>query len=114
MSSRRDELLIIDILDSAHKILSYVEELDLADFLNDSRTQDAVIRNFEIIGEASNRISESLKNKYPDVPWPRLRGYRNRLIHEYFGVDYTIVWQIIQEDLNELVQQLIHIKSELK
>lgn len=62
-------------------------------FCDDTKTSDAVIRNFEIIGEASNRISESLKEKYQDIEWHKIRGFRNRIVHDYIDIDYQIVWQ---------------------
>ena len=67
---------------------------------------DAVIRNFQIIGEAASRVSLNMQNQYQQIPWKLLRGYRNRLVHEYFGVDYKIVWDIINEDLSTLIAQL--------
>lgn len=69
----------------------------------DERTKDAVIRNFEIIGEAANRISAELKSANNQISWRRLIGLRNRVVHEYFGIDYEIVWQIIKKDLNSLM-----------
>lgn len=111
--SRRDHLLLLeDMLESCHKIKEYVSALDFDNFLNDSKTKDAVIRNFEIIGEAANRIEDEFKNSHPEIPWNRLRGFRNRVIHEYFGVDYEIVWAIITEDLDELTYQLKEVIKE--
>lgn len=76
--------------------------MDMNEFLGDEKTQDAVIRNFGIIGEAASRISDEVKEKNPNVNWQRLRGFRNRIIHDYMGVDYRIVWTIVQNDLNVL------------
>jgi uncharacterized protein with HEPN domain len=67
---------------------------------------DAVIRNFEIVGEAANRIPEELKQNNIDVNWHRLRGLRNRIVHDYMGIDYTIVWNIIQNDLDIFTGQI--------
>ena len=106
MSKRNDVLLLEDILEASKRILNYVEGLSKEKFFDDFKTQDAVVRNFEIIGEAAARLSESFKTNRVDIPWHQLKGYRNRLIHEYFGVDYSIVWDIIKNDLPKLIEQL--------
>ena len=106
MSRRTPELLIEDIIDSGSKILDYTKDLSFEDFLADSKTVDAVIRNFEIIGEAANLLPEEFKEKYPDIDWHRIRGFRNRIVHDYFGIDYTIVWQIRNLFLPETIQKL--------
>jgi uncharacterized protein with HEPN domain len=103
MSSRDDKLLVEDILEAANKILKYTEGMNFDTFLNDEKTIDAVVRNFEIIGEASSRLSENYKASKNDIPWNRLKGFRNRLVHEYFGVDYMILWTIIQDELEILL-----------
>lgn len=64
---------------------------------------DAVVRNFEIIGEASNRIDSDFRDRNPEVEWQRIRGFRNRIIHEYFGIDYEIVWEIVETYLDEMI-----------
>ena len=63
-------------------------------FSTDSKTVDAVVRNFKIIGEAVNRLPEDFKNQYQNIDWHKIRGFRNRIVHDYFGIDYQIVWQI--------------------
>jgi uncharacterized protein with HEPN domain len=103
MSERDPSLLIEDIIDSAKKILNYTKNLSFDDFSNDSKTIDAVIRNFEIIGEAANRLPESFKDEHPTIDWHRIRGFRNRIVHHYFGIDYSIVWQIKESFLPELI-----------
>ena len=102
MSERSPGLLLEDILDSIEKIQSYTAGFSFDDFMNDSKTVDAVIRNFEIIGEAAGRIPDHVKTDYPAVDWHRIRGFRNRIVHHYFGIDYEIVWEIIQNNLDEL------------
>src|SRR5690606_40538579 len=94
MSKRTPNLLVSDILDSAQKILDYTRDLSFENFITDSKTIDAVIRNFEIIGEAANRLPEEFKEKYPSIDWHRIRNFRNRIVHDYFGIDFSIVWQI--------------------
>ncbi len=64
---------------------------------------DAVIRNFEIIGEAANRIDPDFRTKNPEIEWTRIRGFRNRIVHDYFGIDYEIVWSVIEDYLDELI-----------
>jgi len=67
---------------------------------------DAVVRNFEIIGEAANRLSDDFRISNPQIEWDRIRGFRNRIVHEYFGIDYEIIWDIIENDLDTLIQQI--------
>lgn len=106
MSKREPQLLIEDILDSAQKIIQYCAGMTLEQFSSDSKTIDAVIRNFEIIGEASNRLPEEYKNQHPKIDWQRMKGFRNRIVHDYFGIDYSIVWQIKELYIPELIYQL--------
>ena len=74
--------------------------------LRDDKTIDAVIRNFEIIGEAANKIDHEFRIKNPKIEWKRIRGFRNRIIHNYFGIDNEIVWEIIENNLSELIECL--------
>jgi uncharacterized protein with HEPN domain len=105
--SKRDPILLVgDILDSAEKILEYTDGFAFEEFIVDSKTVDAVIRNFEIIGEAANRLPDSFKEKYPEIDWFRIRGFRNRIVHEYFGIDYSIVWIIKDSYLPLMMAQL--------
>ena len=110
MSKRDPGLLIGDMLESAGKILDYTKDIDFEQFSADSKTVDAVIRNFEIIGEAANRLPEAFKNNYRSVDWHRIRGFRNRIVHDYFGIDYSIVWQIRETFLPDLIIQLQQIE----
>ena len=73
------------------------------EFTKDSKTIDAVIRNFEIIGEAANRIQDSFKVEHPQIDRHRIRGFRNRIVHDYFGIDYGIVWQIKESFLPQML-----------
>jgi hypothetical protein len=92
--------------EAAEKILKYTKGLSFEEFLTDDKTIDAVVRNFEIIGEASLRIDEDFRLENPQIEWKKLRGFRNRIVHDYFGIDYEIVWSILSEDLEELIFQL--------
>ena len=93
-------------MEAAIKILKYTQGLTFEDFLADDKTIDAVVRNFEIIGEASLRIDEDFRLENPQIEWKKLRGFRNRIVHDYFGIDYEIVWSILTQDVEELVFQL--------
>lgn len=106
MSKREPKLLVSDILESAHKILTYTEGQSFDDFTKDSKTVDAVIRNFEIIGEAANRLPEDFKAHFSEIDWHRIRGFRNRIVHDYFGIDYSIVWTIKETFLSLMIAQL--------
>lgn len=106
MSKRDPNFLLEDILESAEKIFTYTEALTYDDFITDSKTIDAVVRNFEIIGEASNRLPENLRDKYNTIDWFRVRGFRNRIAHEYFGLDHVIVWKLKESQLPSLVQEI--------
>ncbi|MDR0394932.1 MAG: DUF86 domain-containing protein [Tannerella sp.] len=106
MSKRTPELLLDDLLDSCNKIIDYIGKIDYDTFVSDSKTVDAVIRNFEIIGEAANRLPDEYKAAYPEIDWLRIRGFRNRIVHDYFGIDYSIVWQIKETYLPQLIENL--------
>ena len=94
------------MLDSALKITKYTSNLTYNDFINDDKTIDAVVRNFEIIGEAANRIDPDFTTMNPEIEWKRIRGFRNRIVHDYFGIDYDIVWSIVENDLDDLIDRL--------
>ncbi len=94
------------MLESAEKIRQYTDGYDYESFLDDDKTIDAVVRNFEIIGEAANRIDTDFRVQNPEVHWNRIRGFRNRLVHHYFGIDYKIVWAIIEHDLDDLINNI--------
>lgn len=105
--SKRDTLLLLDdMLQSAQKIKRYTQDIDYDSFLIDDRTIDAVIRNFEIIGEAANRIDPDFRDSNPEIEWKRIRGFRNRIVYDYFGIDYEIVWNIIETYLDEMIDWL--------
>ena len=106
MSKRNSDLLINDILESGNKIMSYTHNLSYEDFINDDKTIDAVIRNFEIIGEAANRLTEEFKDNHPNIDWHKIRGFRNRIVHDYFGIDFSIVWQIKESFLPDMISKI--------
>lgn len=111
MSERHPKLLLEDILDSAEKIFKYTENLTYEEFITDSKTIDAVIRNFEIIGEASNRLPQAFKDENNTIDWFRIRGFRNRIAHQYFGIDYELMWKLRDTHLPYLVSEIQNILS---
>ena len=112
MSKRSSpELILKDIVDSGDKILRYTNEMTFEEFINNDLTIDAVIRNFKIIGEAANRLTEDFKDKHSAIDWHRIRGFRNRIVHDYAGIDYEIVWQIKETFLPKMlleIKQITH------
>ena len=100
----KDKLYFQHIIQAVGKIREYTKEISLEEFKNSSLVQDGTIRELEIIGEAARMISEKTKQLYPDIPWYEISGMRNRLIHEYFGVDLDAVWKTIAEDLDILTE----------
>ncbi len=105
MSKRDPQLLIEDMVEATNKILDFTKDMDFETFVRDEKTVDAVIRNFEIIGEASNRLPKAFKDLHTNIDWKRIVGFRNRIVHEYFGIDRSIVWNIIQDYLPNLLKE---------
>lgn len=101
-----DRVYIQHILDAIEKIERYVEGVSLTSLTEDEMRVDAVVRELEIIGEASNNLTEDFRAAHQDVPWQQVRGMRNRIVHEYFGVDIAVVWQTTQDDLPKLKELL--------
>lgn len=93
-----------DILDSVDDIESFIGGMGFEEFKKDRKTVNAVVRSVEVIGEASKRIPRSLKAKFKGVPWREMAGMRDKLIHEYFGVDVEILWKTAKDDIPPLKQ----------
>lgn len=104
--SRSDNVYLLDILDSVNIILNYTENKTEFEFVNDMMLQDAVIRRFEIIGEAATKVSEQLKISYPAIQWRLMKEMRNKLIHEYFGISAITIYSTIKFDLPVLKEQI--------
>ena len=103
----KDDLAYIEhILDCIRKIKEFTTGLSLKDFSINELVQDAVIRNIEIIGEASKKISSDTKQIYYEIPWKEIAGMRDKLIHDYLGVDVEVVWRTITEDIPTLEKQI--------
>ena len=103
---REYEDYLNDMLENAEKALSFVEGLDYESFRKDDKAVYAVIRAFEIIGEAARQIPESIREKNTNIPWREISAMRNKLTHEYFGVNIEVVWRTVQEDLSVIIPAL--------
>ena len=101
MKKRTHQMYVEDILAAMNKIERYIKGLTYQTFVENEMVQDAVIRNLEIIGEASRNIPDIVREKDTNIPWRRMIGLRNIAIHEYFGIDLSIIWQIITKNLVE-------------
>jgi uncharacterized protein with HEPN domain len=107
MSNRTTpELLLTDIVESGEKILRYTLNMTFEEFISSEIIIDAVIRNFEVIGEAANRLPDDFKDKYEKIDWHRIRGFRNRIVHDYAGIDLQIVWRIKETFLLDMLSQI--------
>ena len=106
MPERDAGLLVADILAAIGKIDRYTLGITREAFLADEKTIDAVVRNLEIIGEAARRLPAEFAAAHPDISWRQIAGLRNRIVHEYFGLDLDIVWHIVEHDLPQLKVRL--------
>jgi len=98
-----------DILDSVNDIEIFIEGMNFQEFEKDRKTVNAVVRSLEIVGEAAKKVPDEVKEKYTDIPWKNITVMRDKLVHEYFGVDEEIVWKVVSEEipaLKPLVQKL--------
>jgi len=93
---------IEDVIDALSKIQQFTQGMEYNDFIKDDKTIFAVVRALEVIGEAAKRISRSVKNRYPQIPWKDAAGMRDKLIHEYFGINLKVVWDTIKQDIPAL------------
>ncbi len=112
---KKDEALLKHVLEAVESIEEYVGKMTKEDFMSEGNkmVRDAVIREFEIIGEATRMLSEETKNLNPDLPWRDIADMRNKLIHEYFGVEMAIVWKTIESDLPMLKKVIQEVLSSL-
>ncbi len=102
MSRRNDVELIQDIFESINRIIPYTENINYEQFKKDLKTQDAVVRNIEIMGEAVKSLSEKIKSQHSEIPWKNIAGTRDKLIHDYFGVNIDIIWNIVLNEIPNL------------
>jgi len=101
------------ILESIDLIEEYIKDKKKTEFLKLKQLQDSVIRRIEIIGEAVKNIPDDFKETYPKIPWKQIVGMRDILIHQYFGIDLNLTWEVVEKDLPELKKHIINIKEEL-
>lgn len=112
--TRNYQLYLQDILESIEKIQQYICKLTFEEFSSNNMVIDAVVRNLEIIGEAATRMPDDIRLSYSQIPWAEMRGIRNILVHEYFGVDHKIIWKTAKQSLPELSLQIKNITQKLK
>ena len=103
MKNKTSKIFVEDIIIAIDKINRFVSSKTYTTFIEDEMALDAVLRNIEIIGEVSKNIPDDVRKKFPDIPWKRMIGLRNIVSHEYFGIDLSIIWQIVKKDLPEIV-----------
>lgn len=109
----RDPLIYIqDMLESINNINEDTTGLLISDFTQKRIVQQAVVRNIEIIGEATQKLPDYFKDRYPTIPWRKIAAMRNKVIHEYFGLKLDVIWKTIQDDLPELKKELEQVLKE--
>ncbi|WP_294951179.1 DUF86 domain-containing protein [Sulfurovum sp.] len=111
MPKRDKKLYIEDILDSSAAIKEFTEDLNFEDFKNDRKTYSATIREYIVIGEAISTLIDTLEEEAPSYPWRMVKDFRNFIVHEYFGVDAQIVWDLTTQELDELVEHIRKIEG---
>ena len=112
MSKRGNKEFLYDIKEAIRRIEDYIGQMNYEEFLQENKTQDAVVRNLEIIGEAVKNLSEPMKKKYNKIGWKDFAGMRDKVIHHYFGIKWDIVWSVIKDKLPKLNENIEHILKE--
>ena len=103
---RQDDSYLLDMLVAARKAVTFAADLTYAQFERSDLHQNAIFKVLEIVGEAASRISDSTQTAHPEIPWQEIVGLRNRVVHVYFEIDLSLVWQIVREDVPALIVQL--------
>ena len=103
---RRWDLYVRDMLQACERVTAYTAGMDQPEFLADTRTYDATLRNLELVGEAAARIPEVVRDSHSDIPWRDIIGARNQIIHGYLGIDDDLIWGIVCRSVPELIPQL--------
>lgn len=109
---RDESLYLADIQEACEKVLRFTTGMKYKDFVHDDLHFDAVVQNLEIIGEAVKNLSEELRQKYPNVKWRKIAGFRDIVAHNYFGVSDEIVWDVVENEIPPLLEQVKAILSE--
>lgn len=113
MPERNLLIILDDILEAINLIEQYTNTLSIGEFQKDTKTRDATLRNLEIVGEACKLIPETIKERYDNIPWRKIIGLRNIVIHKYFGVDLDLVWYIITVQLPELKKEISNMRDSI-
>lgn len=103
---QRDDSLLLDMLQAARQIREYTVGLQEQDFLNSRRDQDAVLLQFTVLGETAKRVSTEFREAHPEIPWRKITGLRNVVVHDYFHIDVRLAWKIASRDIPELIKTL--------
>jgi uncharacterized protein with HEPN domain len=114
MTDRDIKVYLKDILEAMEAIEKFVKDMNFEEFRNNDLVSSAVIRKFEIIGEATRNIPQTIRKKYQDIPWKTMVGFRDKLIHFYFGIKYDIVWETIKSKLPELKEKIKKVFEDLE
>ena len=113
-NNRNYQIYLEDILISMKRIIEYIGDRDFEEFKENNMVVDAVVRNFEIIGEASNNLPDEVKDRHSEIPWHKIYGLRNIVSHEYFGIDHEMIWEIAKKNLPDNIQEIERIIDEEK